>query len=124
MKYAWINKYLFEARPSYSIEPDDGYLFLTQYGTGMSPVWLGVTVRKYIKAAEIEKKGACHLFRHSMATHMLEGGADIRYIQHMLGHSDLTSTQIYTRVSIKKLKEVHNKTHPGAKLKPVKQSKE
>jgi integrase/recombinase XerD len=52
-----------------------------------------------------------------MATLMLEGGADIRYIQQMLGHSKLNTTQVYTRVSIKKLKEVHKKTHPGARLK-------
>ncbi|GMQ97212.1 MAG: hypothetical protein BMS9Abin15_0915 [Gammaproteobacteria bacterium] len=57
-------------------------------------------------------KGACHLFRHSMATQMLENGADIRYIQAILGHKDLNSTQIYTRVCISKLKAVHAATHP------------
>ena len=62
--------------------------------------------------------GACHLFRHSMATLMLEGGADIRYVQEMPGHEKLETTQIYTKVAINKLKEVHSKSHPGANLNP------
>lgn len=56
--------------------------------------------------------GACHLFRHTMATLMLENGADVRYIQEMLGHAELSTTQIYTQVSIRKLKEIHTATHP------------
>ena len=63
--------------------------------------------------ADIGKRGACHLFRHSMATLMLENGADIRFIQQMLGHADLNSTQIYTHVSIQKLKQIHTATHPA-----------
>ena len=70
-------------------------------------------VKQYVDATDIDKKGACHLFRHSMATLMLEGGADLRYVQEMLGHADLASTQVYTHVSITKLKEVHEKTHPA-----------
>ena len=66
----------------------------------------------------IGKAGACHLFRHTMATLMLEGGADVRFIQEMLGHANLQTTQIYTRVSIQKLKAIHDATHPGAKLWP------
>ena len=58
-------------------------------------------------------EGSCHLFRHAMATHMLENGADIRYIQAILGHSELSTTQIYTQVSITKLKEIHTATHPA-----------
>jgi integrase/recombinase XerD len=59
------------------------------------------------------KRGACHLFRHTMATLMLENGADIRYIQAMLGHADLKTTQIYTQVSIRQLKQIHSATHPA-----------
>jgi len=59
------------------------------------------------------KSGSCHLFRHTMATLMLENGADIRYIQAMLGHAELSTTQIYTQVSIRRLKEIHTATHPG-----------
>ena len=64
----------------------------------------------------VGKPGACHLFRHTMATLMLEGGADIRFIQEMLGHADLNTTQLYTQVSIRKLREIHAATHPGARL--------
>ena len=70
-------------------------------------------VRDYINAAEIGKSGSCHLFRHTMATLMLENGADIRFIQAMLGHARLETTQIYTQVSITKLKEIHTATHPA-----------
>ncbi len=70
-------------------------------------------VSKFIKAAAIGRKGSCHLIRHTCATHMLEGGADIRYIQALLGHEKLETTAIYTEVSIAKLKEVHAQTHPA-----------
>ncbi len=62
---------------------------------------------------EAHPNAACHLLRHACATHMLENGADIRYIQALLGHADLSTTEIYTRVSILKLKEVHAQTHPA-----------
>ena len=77
---------------------------------------LTAVVRKYIEAADIGKHGACHLFRHTAATLMLENGADIRYVQELLGHAKLTTTQVYTHVSIRKLKQVHTETHPAAKL--------
>jgi len=70
-------------------------------------------VRNYIDQANINKIGSCHLFRHTMATLMLENGADIRYIQAMLGHARLDTTQIYTQVSIQKLKDIHTATHPA-----------
>jgi len=70
-------------------------------------------VREYIVAADIGKSGSCHLFRHTMATLMLENGCDVRFIQAMLGHAKLETTQIYTQVSIRKLKEIHEATHPA-----------
>ena len=70
-------------------------------------------VREYVDAADIGKRGSCHLFRHTMATLMLENGADVRFIQAMLGHAKLETTQIYTQVSIRKLKEIHEATHPA-----------
>ena len=70
-------------------------------------------VRDYVDAAATGKTGACHLFRHTCATLMLEGGADIRFIQQLLGHEKLETTQIYAQVSIRMLKEVHTRTHPA-----------
>lgn len=112
----WVDKYLREVRPRLVMEPDDGYLFLSGDGLPLTPGHLSDSVRRYVDAAGIGKKGSCHLFRHTMATLMLKGGADTRYIQQMLGHENLASTQLYTQVSIKKLKDIHTATHPGAKL--------
>jgi len=72
--------------------------------------------RDYIAQANLGKSGSCHTFRHTMATLMLEGGANLRYIQQMLGHADLSTTEIYTHVAIRKLQLIHAATHPGAKL--------
>lgn len=69
----------------------------------------------WIKEAGLRKKGSCHLLRHSCATHMLEGGADIRYIQQLLGHAKLETTAIYTEVTIRQLLEVHARCHPAGK---------
>jgi len=110
----WIHRYLEEVRPDLVHEPDDGTLFVHEYGEPLYRNRLTDLVKRYLGAAGIEKPGACHLFRHTMATLMLENGADIRYIQAILGHADLSTTQIYTQVSIAKLKAVHAMTHPGA----------
>ena len=109
----WIDKYLDETRPELACGNDEGKLFLSRYGEAISPNGLTALVRNYIDKANIGKRGSCHLFRHTMATLMLENGADIRFIQAMLGHVKLDTTQIYTQVSIKKLKEVHTLTHPA-----------
>jgi hypothetical protein len=113
---AWLARYLNDARPQLVMPPDPGTLFLTQEGEEISTHRLSQLVRDYVAEADLGKTGACHLFRHTCATLMLEGGADIRYIQEMLGHVELSTTQIYTQVSIRKLKAVHTLTHPGAKL--------
>ena len=113
---AWVDKYLVEVRPTLAFEPDDGTIFLTNEGEPFTPNRLTQLVRTYVDRADIGKRGACHLFRHTMATLMLEGGADTRFIQEMLGHAKLETTQIYTQVSIRKLKEIHSATHPGARL--------
>jgi len=109
----WIQKYLSEVRGQLVVEPDDHILFLTAHGEPFSPNHLTGHVREYIQNADIGKKGSCHLFRHAMATQMLENGADIRFIQAMLGHSRLNTTEVYTQVSVRKLKEIHNATHPA-----------
>jgi len=110
---AWVRKYLDEARPQLTPAQDDGTLFLTDYGAAFTPGWLGLYIKRYFTAAGLNVKGSCHLFRHACATHMLENGADIRFIQALLGHEDLDTTEIYTRVSIEKLKEIHTATHPA-----------
>lgn len=113
---AWIAKYQREARPQQEISPTEKHLFLNQYGQGLSPDGVCWTVRDYFNRAGITKRGACHLFRHTMATAMLDNGADIRHVQEMLGHGSITSTQRYTHVSIARLKAVHAATHPAARL--------
>jgi integrase/recombinase XerD len=115
---AWLDIYLNTLRPEIVRKPDDGVVFLTSNGVPFTPNHLSWLARQYVKSASIGKNGACHIFRHTMATLMLEGGADIRYIQAMLGHVRLDTTQIYTHVSIRKLKQVHDATHPAARLDP------
>ena len=110
---AWVDKYLSDARPALLGQEDDGSLFLTEWGTAFHPDTLGDVIKRYLQQAGITTPGACHLFRHACATHMLEGGCDIRFIQALLGHTDLSSTQIYTHVSIAKLKAIHDATHPA-----------
>lgn len=110
----WITTYLAQARPKLVAEPDDGTLFLTVDGTPFSLDRLTQLVREHVKASGVAKEGACHLFRHTLATVMLEGGADIRYVQAMLGHAELSTTQIYAQVSIRALQAVHRATHPAA----------
>ena len=108
----WIDRDLAEVRPQLVIEPDHGMLFVTDYGEPFEKNRLGDMVKRYMRLAGFEN-GACHAFRHAMATHMLEAGCDIRYIQAILGHSELSTTEIYTQVSIGKLKEIHAATHPA-----------
>ncbi len=110
---AWVAKYREDVRPDFTCGTDDGTLFLTNLGEAFAPNRMTQMVRTYVDAAQTGKRGSCHLFRHSMATLMLENGADIRFIQAMLGHAELSTTQIYTQVSIRALKDIHTATHPG-----------
>jgi integrase/recombinase XerD len=111
----WINRYLADVRGRLAPEGASNTLFLTDYGEPFRKNRLGDLVKRYIARTHLSVPGACHPFRHACATHMLENGADIRYIQALLGHADLSTTQIYTRVSIEKLREVHAATHPAAR---------
>ena len=110
---AWVAKYLEASRPSLASAPDDGTVFLYNAGDVMTLDYLTQLVATHVDAAGIGKRGACHMFRHTMATLLLEGGADIRFIEAMLGHADLKTTQIYTQVSIRQLQEIHRATHPA-----------
>ncbi len=118
----WVRKYLDEVRAQLAIEPDSGHLFVSDRGGGMGLNTISSLVHDYVEEAGIHKSGSCHLFRHTVATLMLEGGADIRFVQAMMGHENIQSTEIYTHVAIRKLREIHAATHPGAKLKPASES--
>jgi integrase/recombinase XerD len=112
----WIRRYLDEVRPLLLVPPDEGVLFLSDDGERLELPRLTFLMRRYLDAAKLGKTGACHIFRHTMATLMLEGGADVRLIQEILGHAELSTTQIYTRISIRHLKAAHDAAHPAAKL--------
>jgi integrase/recombinase XerD len=111
----WVECYLAAGRARLLRDgPDAGWLFPGLGGRRIALPWLSQIVSLHVRAAKLGKRGSCHLMRHAMATLMLEGGADIRYIQAMLGHAQLVTTQIYTHVAIGKLQAVHAATHPGA----------
>ena len=108
---AWVRRYLFEVRPEL-LTGDTLVLFLSDWAQPFEPEQLTKLVRRHMQAGGMAH-GSCHALRHACATHMLEGGADIRYIQAMLGHSELSTTQIYTHVAIGKLQAVHAMSHPA-----------
>jgi integrase/recombinase XerD len=121
----WVEKYLTVVRPWLVRAPDPGHVFLKTNGQSLMPDYLTTEIVKpYIKQAGIEKKGSCHLFRHAMATHMLNNGANLRSIQQILGHKKLSTTGKYTLIAIEKLKEIHAARHPGASYAAVDQSKD
>ena len=109
----WVKRYLAEARDQFQPAPNETAVFLGKNGHAITHGVLGAIVHAYVKKSAIANRGSCHLFRHAMATHMLEGGADIRYIQHILGHARLSTTEIYTQVNIAHLLAVHHQTHPA-----------
>ena len=110
----WLEKYLYQIRPRLIGPEAQNAFFITRDGKPFTSAGtITLMVRHYINQAGVVKYGATHIFRHTMATLMLENGADVRYIQEILGHSNISSTQIYTKVSITKLKQVHGLTHPA-----------
>lgn len=110
---SWIHRYIEDSRPRLVCRFHDASLFLSRTGRALSPTGISIAVSAYMRKGGLVQRGCCHVFRHSMATAMLENGADIRYIQEMLGHADLKTTQIYTHVNPSKLKEIHSLTHPA-----------
>jgi integrase/recombinase XerD len=115
---AWLNRFLAESRPLFEHLPHETALFLSGYGTRITPAYLGNWVKKLMKRCGIDKPGSCHLFRHACATAMHRGGADIRYVQEMLGHTRMETTQIYTHVNIEALARIHATSHPHGRLGP------
>ena len=108
----WLIKYRDEVRPE-RLDDSTDKLFLSTLGNSIHPNNLSAMVRGYLVAAGITKRGSCHMLRHTAATLMLENGADLRSIQTLLGHQNLNTTQIYTHVTIQRLREVHDQTHPA-----------
>jgi len=113
---SWLRRYLDEVRPRLLLDARVQTLFLTGYGEAFSPNVLTRMVTAWLAAAGLKGRGSCHLLRHTCATHMHEGGADIRHIQQLLGHACLETTAIYTDVTIRHLLEAHARCHPGARL--------
>jgi integrase/recombinase XerD len=111
----YIENYVKAVRPMLVKDPTDNHLFLTINGTKISENRVWQLVKDYSKKTKIKKNVTTHTFRHTCATLMLKNKANIRHIQELLGHSSLEATQVYTRVSITDLKEVHSKCHPREK---------
>ena len=108
-----LKNYLNHRRPSLA---DKNYnvveLFLSQNGRKLTRMMIWVLLKKWIEASNLQKKVSPHTLRHSFATHLLEGGADLRSVQEMLGHADISTTQVYTHLDKEHLKEVHRTFHP------------
>ena len=109
----WLEKYLYEVRPTLLLDPNEPAMFISTEGKPITSSHVAHIASKAIEQSDQGISGSCHLFRHTMATLMLENGADIRFVQAMLGHAHLDTTQIYTQVAINKLKEIHEATHPA-----------
>ncbi|HON39134.1 MAG: site-specific tyrosine recombinase XerD [Desulfomonilia bacterium] len=107
----WVGDYLTDVRPGLAGAETDS-LFLSNRGSAMTRQNFWYMIRRYAAAAGIYKTISPHVLRHSFATHLLAGGADLRSVQMMLGHADISTTQIYTHVNASRLKEIHDRYHP------------
>ncbi|MBW2603307.1 MAG: site-specific tyrosine recombinase XerD [Deltaproteobacteria bacterium] len=107
-----IDDYIHNSRPSLLKHRISQYLFVARAGKPMTRQGFWKLLKQYVKQAGIKKKVTPHSFRHSFASHLLEGGADLRTVQVMLGHVDISSTQIYTHVTRDRLRQIHEKYHP------------
>jgi len=108
----WLDRYLAESRPALLNGQQAPHLFVTQRGEGMTRQAFWYRVKHYARLAGIAREPSPHTLRHSFATHLLNHGADLRVVQLLLGHSDLSTTQIYTHVARQRLQELHAKHHP------------
>jgi len=109
----WVGEYLKKSRPLLMKKSkSENNLFLNSRGSKFSRMGVWKIIDRYVKEAGIEKEVHPHTFRHSFATHLLEGGADLRAVQEMLGHADISTTQIYTHVDRDYIKQIHKQYHP------------
>lgn len=110
----WLDTYLEKSRPVLLKQRQSPYVFLNAHGGGLSRQSIWQKIQQYVSLAGIRKHVTPHTLRHSFATHILENGADLRIVQELLGHSDISTTQIYTHITRKRLTEVYKKAHPRA----------
>ncbi len=109
----WVKEYLTKSRPLLMKKmKSENYLFLNSRSTKLSRMGVWKIIDRYVKEADIKKDVHPHTFRHSFATHLLEGGADLRAVQEMLGHADISTTQIYTHIDRDYIKQIHKQYHP------------
>ena len=109
----WVGEYLKKSRPLLMKKSkSENNLFLNSRGSKLSRMGVWKIIDRYVKEAGIEKEVHPHTFRHSFATHLLEGGADLRAVQEMLGHADISTTQIYTHIDRDYIKQIHKQYHP------------
>ena len=109
----WTKEYLTKSRPLLAKKAkSENVVFLNNRGSKLSRMGVWKIVDHYVKEAGIQKEVHPHTFRHSFATHLLEGGADLRAVQEMLGHADISTTQIYTHIDRDYIKQVHKQFHP------------
>jgi len=109
---SYIESYINNIRPSLANKSSSDVIFLNRRGKKLTRSFIWDMLKKYVAMAKIEKNVHPHTLRHSFATHLIEGGADLRAVQEMLGHSDISTTQIYTHLDRDYLKEVHKSFHP------------
>jgi integrase/recombinase XerD len=110
----WVERYLREVRPRLAKDGGDPSLFLNQRGRRLSRMGLWSIVRRHAVTAGVERVLTPHVLRHSFASHLLERGADLRSLQAMLGHADISTTQIYTHVTRERLRKLYDQFHPRA----------
>jgi len=109
-----LTKYINDHRTSFIKNQNEQSLFLNYYGNRLTRQGFWKIIKSYTEQAQIGKTITPHTLRHSFATHLIQNGADLRSVQEMLGHSDISTTQIYTHLMKNRIKEVYNKTHPRA----------
>ncbi len=110
----WLMQYVDEARPKLLRNSHESVLFLNRQGRSLSRQGFWKIIKKYAAMTQLNHPITPHVIRHSFATHLLENGADLRAVQEMLGHQDISTTQIYTHVSHNRLRPVYDQTHPRA----------